>query len=376
MQNKRLIFILPNLCGGGAERVVLTLLWELAERGYQITLFLFKREGVYWDEVHPNIRICAVLAEGQRTRWGFPRVWLSLVQEVRHHDIVIGALEGWPTILGYFAARWYGKPCFGWVHIDLYACPTYRQNWLLQKLLFWVYSRLNEVVFVSTGARDSATRWIDGKHNFQCCVIHNAIRLSESKLPSTEQIREPLHVIAVGRLSTQKGFDLLIRAHAKLISDGQIHHLTIYGIGNQKPALQNLIHELLVAESVSLPGFANDISLCYSQADVFVLSSRFEGFGMVIVEAMAHGVPVVATDCPSGPREILADGKYGELIPSENVDALAEGIRRLLTDTKYREHLSKVGKQRAEDFSVGRIADEWEVVFRADMVANSSSVNL
>lgn len=367
---KRLIFILPNLCGGGAERVVLTLLWELAERGYQITLFLFKREGVYWEEVHPNIRICAVLAEGQRTRWGFTKVWLYLVRETRHHDIVIGALEGWPTFMGYFAACWNRKPCIGWVHTDLYASTTYRQNWLLQKLIFWIYPRLNKVVFVSTGAMDSATRWLSGKHNLKSAVIHNAIRLSEGNCHPSKIRNEPLQIIAVGRLSRVKGFDLLIRAHAKLIKEGQYHCLTIYGEGEERTALQKLILELGVVESVAMPGFANNINHCYDQADLFVLSSRWEGFGMVIVEAMAQGVPVIATDCPSGPREILADGAYGELIPTESVDALVEGMDKLLTDEIHRRHLSELGRKRARDFSVEHIADNWVNLFHQTVHQN------
>lgn len=158
-------------------------------------------------------------------------------------------------------------------------------------------------------------------------------------------------ILGVGRLTTQKGFATLIRAFAQL-EQQQPPRLLILGEGPERAALQALAARLGVAERVALPGFVPNPRAQMAAARVFVLSSVWEGFGNVLVEAMSVGTPVVATDCPSGPREILADGRYGPLVAVGDVPALAAAIQQqLIAPTP-----SPLLRSRAADFSPERVA--------------------
>jgi glycosyltransferase involved in cell wall biosynthesis len=126
-------------------------------------------------------------------------------------------------------------------------------------------------------------------------------------------------------LNPQKDFGTLIRAFAKVVRTREAR-LLILGEGAQRDELEALVKELNLQQQISLPGFANDVYAYMSRASLFVLSSKWEGLPGVLIEAMCCGAPVVSTDCPSGPREILQDGKYGDLVPMDDADALADAI--------------------------------------------------
>ena len=152
-------------------------------------------------------------------------------------------------------------------------------------------------------------------------------------------------ILSVGNLKAVKNQALLIRAFARLASPNAT--LMILGEGALRPELERLATELGVGNRVILPGFQSDPTPFYETANLFVLSSDYEGFGNVIVEALATGTPVVSTDCPSGPSEILEGGKWGRLTPVGDVDALAMAMKTALAE----EHDPEALKRRAADFS-------------------------
>jgi len=157
-------------------------------------------------------------------------------------------------------------------------------------------------------------------------------------------------IIGAGRLEYAKHFDILIRAHAKLLAWGIRQELIILGEGNERTCLQCLIDDLGVNETVSLPGFQANPFAIIQQAAVFVLSSRFEGLPGVLLQALALGVPVVAADCPSGPDEILEHGRYGLLVPPDDLESLTEAIAMVLTDPELAKRLARLGRERADHF--------------------------
>jgi glycosyltransferase involved in cell wall biosynthesis len=168
------------------------------------------------------------------------------------------------------------------------------------------------------------------------------------------------HVLAVGSFKTQKNFPLLIRAFAQLPQSLKAK-LIVVGEGVLRPELEMLVLELGLQDRVALPGFALDPSCWYRSADLFVLSSSWEGFGNVIVEALECGVPAVSTDCPSGPAEILANGRYGRLVPVGDATALAAAIQASLLEAHDHEAL----RRRAQDFAVPKIAEQYLAYFRS-----------
>ncbi len=153
------------------------------------------------------------------------------------------------------------------------------------------------------------------------------LRAAGREAPAVSLSAGPV-VVASGRLSRQKGFDLLVRAHAQALQEGApAHSLLVMGEGPDADALQALAEELGVADSVVLAGFQPNPFAVVARADLFVLPSRWEGFPLGLVEAVVLGVPVVAADCVSGPSEVLDDGRFGRLVPSEDVGALAAALR-------------------------------------------------
>jgi glycosyltransferase involved in cell wall biosynthesis len=167
-------------------------------------------------------------------------------------------------------------------------------------------------------------------------------------------------VVASGRLSRQKGFDLLVRAHARALQEGApAHALLVLGEGPDAQALQALAAELGVSGSVRLAGFQANPSAVVARADLFVLPSRWEGFPLGLVEAVVLGVPVVAADCVSGPAEVLDDGRYGRLVPPQDVPALATALREHLEAPQDLRERAREGAAAADErFDPQRAADD------------------
>jgi glycosyltransferase involved in cell wall biosynthesis len=252
-------------------------------------------------------------------------------------------------------------------------------SWRQMTALKSTYRFMNAVVAPSKGAGASIKR-IAGVRDDRLSIIPNLLksdvigRLSQEPLPAwAAEIYLKPTVLGVGRLAHEKGFDLLIRAHAKLRSEGVDHNLMIIGKGPLLHSLRNLAQSLNVADSVFFPGFQRNPYAFMKSAALACLSSRFEGFSLAIAEALTCGTPVVAADCPSGPAEILDQGRYGELVESESADALADGIGRLLKHSARRAELSASGIHRSQAYSAQTVIGYWERLLRT--VAAHSGVS-
>jgi glycosyltransferase involved in cell wall biosynthesis len=169
-------------------------------------------------------------------------------------------------------------------------------------------------------------------------------------------------VVAAGRLTGQKGFDLLIQAFALVLREEPAWKLRIYGDGSARGELERLIASLGVGSSVSLMGTTTDIGSAMASASVYALSSRFEGFGMVIVEAMSKGLPVVSFNCPRGPAEIISDGVDGLLVPNGDVEAFAAALLQVIRSPSLRRRLGAAGVEKARSFESGPVGERWDAL--------------
>jgi len=241
------------------------------------------------------------------------------------------------------------------------------RRWLRVRDIRRSYLQADGVVCVSAGVAEDLVRYAPIPAE-RLSVIHNPV-LDEQRLAAPGRDcphpwlapDEPPVILGAGRLTPQKDFPTLLRAFA-MLAPVTGHRLLIIGEGEEREALQRLTDELGLRERVAFPGFVDDPLSYMRGACLFVLSSAWEGFGNVLVEAMAVGTPVVSTDCPSGPREILLDGVLGPLVPPGDPKALADGMRAALARPTDADQL----RRRARDFSAEVVARRYlDVLFPA-----------
>jgi len=349
---KRVLFLLTGLYHNGAVLSTLTTIRYLDRTKFTPELFVLE-PGEAWPELLEGTSVTYGLKPGERAKTHAPQVLLRLWHVLRRADILVGSLEMTPTFLAVLLGKLTGKPSVGFVRNSLpellKTLPS-RYTALTKRL----YPGLARVVAISSGIQESVEQLIPALSG-RVRTVYIPLELDKVKVRASEPLLETApkvpYLVAVGRLEPQKGFDILLRAYAELRQRGVTQPLVIVGEGKDKAMLQELAQSSGVADWVVFTGFQANPYPWLAGAEVFVSSSRFEGFCRVIAEALAVGTPVVATDCPSGPAEVLEYGQAGVVVPNEDVSALAEGIYRLLNDKALQAKLRAYGPVRAEAFT-------------------------
>jgi len=353
-------FFLPNLKGGGAERVILDLAHYFADQGHAVELLLLAKRGEYLAEVQPNVRV-EVLAGGV-----LPLQLLSFVRYLRRRkpQVMLSTMIGCNITAA--VARRLAAPE---MRLVLREMDTLSRRLKLRHplvglmygaLVKWVYHWADCIIAVSQGVAEDLTRQLPRAAGM-IEVIYNPSVTPRVEALAQQTIAHPWFtdckgpvLVSAGRLEPQKDFATLIRALA-IFRQAVPARLMLLGKGSQLCALQALAAELEIADAVSFEGFQPNPMAYMVQADAYVLSSRNEGMPNALIQAMACGCPVVATDCPSGPREVLADAAYGPLVPVGDAKALAKAIAQLLEVPLSPEKL----KARAQAFHIDVIAPQY-----------------
>jgi glycosyltransferase involved in cell wall biosynthesis len=322
-------FFLPSLVGGGAERVVLNLMQGITERGLPVDLVLASVYGAFVGQLPPGVRqvdlragrvlrsLSPLAAYLRRER---PRVLISSMSHANVVALWAGRLAGGIT------------PVVVTEHNTLTAVEQgllERNLWPTAMRIFYPWA--SHVVAVSRGAADDLAR-ASGLPRHRMHVVYNPV-ITPAMMALARQAPDhpwfapgqPPVILGVGRLTRQKDFPTLIRAFAD-VRRRRAGRLMILGEGEDRPALEALAAELGMAQDVALPGFRHDAMAYMAGSALFVLSSLWEGLPTVLIEALAAGTKVVSTDCPSGPREILQEGRLGTLVPVGDAAALAEAM--------------------------------------------------
>ncbi|MGI9952916.1 glycosyltransferase [Moorellaceae bacterium AZ2] len=349
----RLTLFLPSLRGGGAERVMVNLARGFVEQGLDVDLVLAKAEGPYLSQVPPKVRVIDL---------GAPRVLASLPGLVRYlrrerPQALLSAMDH-ANVVALWARRTARVPTrvVVSVHNTVSRASANAPSLRARFTPLWVrlfYPWAEAVVAVSKGVAEDLIRFT-GLPREKVRVIYNPVVTPELFAKTEEPLDhpwfapgEPPVVLSVGRLTPPKDYPTLIRAFA-LVRKERPARLMILGEGEERSKLEALVRELGLEADVALPGFVDNPYKYMKRAAVFVLSSAWEGFGNVLVEAMAVGMPVVSTDCPSGPAEILEGGKWGDLVPVGNVELLAKAVVHTLENNSFRTK----GIQRIKDFEL------------------------
>ncbi|MEA5527544.1 glycosyltransferase [Nodularia spumigena] len=329
--DKKITLFLPSLRGGGAERIMVYLANGFAQRGFAVDLVLVKAEGPYLPLVSAQVRVIDL---------NCPRVLASLPSLIRYlktekPHAILSTLDHANVIAIIARALTRGSQKIA-VRVANNISTSKRHTKSIRArltagLVKYTYNWVDQVIAVSQGVAEDLVKSHNIPHN-QVTTIYNPAITPQLLDKIQEPFKHPWFapekppvILGVGRLTAQKDFTTLIRAFAHL---NQRHsaRLMILGEGEDRAKLESLVKTLDLEQQVSLPGFVDNPFPYMKQASVFVLSSCFEGMPNALLQAMACGTPVVSTDCPSGPREILEDGKWGQLVPVGDVEAMAEAI--------------------------------------------------
>jgi glycosyltransferase involved in cell wall biosynthesis len=373
MKNERnhIAIFLPSLRGGGAERVMLTLANAIAERGYRVDLVLAKAEGPHLNDIGHGVEIVDLDAS---------RVFLSLPGLVRYlrrenPPVLLSAMSH-ANVIALLARRLSGKNIRTVVSERSTPSASRSTMWrakLVSPLMRFMYPFADGITAVSFGvARDLAATI--GIAIDRIDVIYNPVYTQRLITLSNDEVEHPWLldpavpvILSVGRFTLAKDYPTLIKAF-EIIRKHREAKLIILGEGELRMTLERQIAQAGLSEDVYLPGFVENPYKWMRHATLFVLSSAWEGLPAVLIEAMACETPVVSTDCPNGPAEILENGKYGRLVPVGNYKALAGAIDKTLNEGG-----DLNVKRRAEEFSLQKAVDAYlKILLRRDDVHSAN----
>ena len=376
----KLVYITPALyMAGGVERVLTLKANYFADHfGYNITIILTegKNKPLFYplsDKIHVvNLNI------------GFEELWTcsfakkvlvylkkqrqfkkALAKELMriHPDVTVSLLRREINFLNDIKD---GSRKIGELHVNRANYRNFETNDsnFIKNLFakFWMYSLVSKL-----------------KHLDQFVVLTEEDKKAWAELPNICVISDPLsfcptqrsslsikRVIAVGRYVYQKGFDQLLQAWATIERQYPEWQLVVFGDGNRTPYEQQMKELGIDDNRCHLYGPTTDIQQEYVNSSLFAFSSRFEGFGMVLVEAMACGLPVVSFDCPCGPKDIVRDSEDGILVENGNIKLFASSLSKLMSDEALRQSMSKAALKNVQRFSMEQIAEQWRNIFESD----------
>lgn len=377
-ERRKLLLLIPNLSGGGAERVALHLQRNLDPVHFETIVGILSEQGEYKaalapDRYHvaggPWLRSLAETCPKDSVRRGFFHVPLmtSLVRKHRP-DIVMTLMADMAIPFAAVRAisprertkiRWIVREANNTHRVVSEAIANRPFRNFINHAIKRTYSTADLVVTPCEGvARGLIENY--GLRREKIAVVANpvdltAIRAAAAEPPAIELPKR--FIVAAGRLAKQKGFDLLLRAFAS--SRWPSHHLVILGEGSERASLEKLARDLSIAERLHLPGFVANPWSVFSRADLFCLSSRWEGLPNVLIEAMACGTPVVAADCPYGTSEIVRNGVNGIVVRADAWQALREGIDQALGDTERARTRARVARKDVEAFAAEAITGQY-----------------
>ena len=339
----KILFLIESLSGGGAEKVLTVLLKYLDYEKYEVTLCPIVDTGIYCEEVQKYISNYKpiVTYRGNKVHRCLNRIKYKLIYSVmplswvyklfipKGCDVEVAFCEGYVTkLLAHSCSR---TKKIAWVHIDLKYFP-----WTIDKGIFKdvneersAYATMDRIVCVSKTVEKSFQERYGLKE--RSCAIYNPIDIEDIKKKAGQKVLNNdgvFRIISIGRLVPQKGYDRLLRVVKQLHEENYSLNLLILGEGQEHKILDTYIRENRMQDYVCLPGFTSNPYKDLQNADLFVCSSRVEGFSLVVAEAMVLEVPVLSTYC-SGPNELLEEGKNGLWIENSE-KALYEGIKHIL----------------------------------------------
>lgn len=377
----RTLFVLPNFGRNGAVDFIVDLADAMALQESDVEILALDDTNQHARLPKGPVTVSVALGKepsGLRRAgpvWRIRQVLRStvLIGKIFHSalrsDVIVVTWEmGRALLLPSLVAYILRKPAIAVVQNNVHKSLADYRDIKWQRILHWSYTQARAIVCVSTDQMAMLEQ--AGVSRRKLVAIPNAVDIERVRTlagyppPSILKADETPFVVGVGRLASQKGFDLLIQAHADVLRRGGRHRLVLIGEGPDKQALAELAAENGVAESVVFLGYLANPYPVLVQASVFCLSSRYEGRPLAMAEAAILGVPTIATDCPTGPREVLCDGLYGDLVKTESVEALSTAIERHLRDPQRLLSKAQASASESARFSIQDCAQSYIKLIR------------
>ena len=357
----RICGVVSSLGAGGAERVMLALCagWRL--RGHDVTLLTLDDGRQDFYAVPAGVERCALdiasrsrsIPDAMRANMRRARTLGAALRRTRP-DVIVSFTDR-TNVLTLLAARGMDTPIIVSERNDPRHHNIGRAWNLLRRLTYPAASAL----VVQT---EAVRPWADDiVLPTRVAVIPNALRPITT--PTTPAGTRDTQIVALGRLTSQKGFDLLIRAFARVAGDFPTWRVTIFGEGPERQSLQALVHALDLGERVTMPGTTLDPAGALASSAIFALPSRYEGFPNALLEAMSQGCACVASRCNSGPADMLADHGSGCLVPVDDVVGLADALATLMSDSTLRSRVGQRAQRAVERFAPEAVFAAWDRVF-------------
>lgn len=367
----RVLVVAVTLRGGGAERQLVHILNKLNYSHFEPYLYLFKEEGIYLNDLPENLPI---VSPQVCQKYEFPRVLLHLRRTLLSLQPHIVFSNLWPeNVSAAIVSRSLSKNKRPKTIAGIQDSPHFYGRFRIWAAK-WLLSRVDSIVGCSHGVREGLMEIAPEFCRAQ--VIPNAVNIQLVRKLAEEPLDHPWLgdsvpiLIAVGRLVEQKGLGYLLQALQILLRSRPVY-LFILGEGPLRSSLETQVRELGIDDYVHLFGFQSNPFKYMARADVFVLSSLWEGLPSVLLEAMALGLPIISTRAPYGPEEVIRDEFNGYLVPVAQPEAMADCIGALLQNLDKRSELGKTGQSWVEkNYSARAMARQFEVLFR-EMVSGS-----
>lgn len=353
---KKILFLIPSLGGGGAERVLVNLVNNLDKTKYEITVqtlfdvgvnrnYLDKHIGYipgFCKQFPGNTKVLKILSP--------KRLYRLVVKE--RYDIVVSYLEG-PTARIVAGCPFEDSKLVSWIHVEQHNIQSAAYSFRTREEAIKCYERYNKTICVAKTVKEDFLSLFPNIKN--CEVLYNTNEDTEILMKAKEcvanmKFSDAINIVSVGRLRTEKGYDRLIKVHKRFIEQGIKHHIYILGNGSEEDALRKMISDYGVESTFHLLGFHANPYKYVSKADLFVCSSRREGFSTAVTEALIMGIPVVSTLC-SGAKELLGDNNEWGIVTENSEEGVFNGLYKMLATPGLLEQYREKAKERGKFFS-------------------------
>lgn len=365
----KVLFLINTLGGGGAERVLVNLVNNMDRSLYDITVETMFKDGVNRELLNKDIKYISKKAPCPK---GYAYIFRVIPASIlyryfigkRKYDIIVAYMHGAPVKV-ISGCKDNTVKRFSWLHNGKPETGTFFKFWLCKKLAFKAYRNCDGLVGVSQSVADAFSNYTGIRDNVS--VVYNTSDVKKMKTLAGmdnpfKSDTDKIKIVSVGRISDEKGFDRLLNICCRLKSENSNIDVTIVGSGRKENELKKEIEKKSATDWFHLAGYQSNPYKYVSNSDVFVCSSYEEGLSTAVTEAVILGVPVVSTDV-SGAKEILGENNEYGIVTENNEEALYEGLKKMITDIKLREHYAEMSKERAAFFDTAATVKQAEALF-------------